>query len=223
MLSGSPMRLVEDTGEDIEDRVDYREQARDEEVHEEVQPCRSPSVGHTTQRRVSNDNDMMKRPTSSRRYPSRETDHANRYSSSNASSNRPSVQFGGGQSAGGPVLADRWQQSIIDENASVIRSSVDPEGEQRMWDSDDIQEGDRGMGARVYSLADRLGRTEEYAHVGRNTLQRLSVDIGMMERPTSSRGYHSRETKRNPISATLPSGVVVGGTYTMVKDIWIAG
>lgn len=67
-------------------------------------------------------------------------------------------------------------------------------------------------GARVYSLADRLGRTEEYAHVGRNTLQRLSVDIGMMERPTSSRGYHSRETKRNPISATLPSGVVVGGT-----------
>ena len=41
------MRLVEDTGEDIEDRVDYREQARDEEAHEEVPPCRSPHVGST--------------------------------------------------------------------------------------------------------------------------------------------------------------------------------
>ena len=139
------MRLVEDTGEDIEDRVDYREQARDEEVHEEVPPCRSPHVGCTTQRRVSNDDDMMKRPTCSWGYPSRETDHANRYS--NASSSRPRVQFGGGQSTGGgPVLTERWQQSIIDDNASVIRSSVDPEGEQRVWDSDDIREGGRGMG-----------------------------------------------------------------------------
>ena len=44
MSTGCSMRL-EDTGEDIEDRVDIREQARDEEVHEEVQPCRSPHVG----------------------------------------------------------------------------------------------------------------------------------------------------------------------------------
>ena len=71
------MRL-EDTGEDIEDRVDIREQARNEEVHEEVPPCRSPHVGRTTQRRVSKDNGMMKRPTCSRGYPSRETDQKSR-------------------------------------------------------------------------------------------------------------------------------------------------
>ena len=70
------MRLVEDTGEDIEDRVDYREQARDEEVHEEVQPCRSPSVGHTTQRRVSNDNDMMKRRDTLPGRPTRKAETA---------------------------------------------------------------------------------------------------------------------------------------------------
>ena len=83
--------------EEREERVDYREQARNEEVHEEVPPSRSPPVRHTTQRRVHSDEDLMERPTSSRGYPSRETDHANRYSSSNVSSNRPRGQFGGGR------------------------------------------------------------------------------------------------------------------------------
>ena len=154
--------------EEREERVDYREQAQNEEVHEEVPPSRSPPARHTTQRRVHTDEDLMERPTSSRGNPSRATDHENRYSSSNASSNRPREQFGGSQSAGGPVLADRWQQSRVDDNASIIRSSVDPDRGYNEWEDPDIIEPTaermqeiEAQGVRAYSIADRLGSTAD--------------------------------------------------------------
>ena len=94
--------------------------------------------------------------------------HANRYSSSNASSNRPREQFGGGQSAGGPVLAGRWQQSRVDDNASIIRSSVDPDRGYNVWEDPDIIEPTsermqeiEAQGVRAYSIADRLGSTAD--------------------------------------------------------------